>query len=87
MARIASVRIASPPAGPPGGEGAAGSGAAGGGVAPSPVRRLAAALLAASPRVMVAGPDLCRVDARGWGRRGGEPAFARAKAGSPPRRP
>lgn len=41
-------------------------------------RRLAAALLAGSPRVMVAAPGLCRVDARGWGRRGGEEALARA---------
>ncbi|MFQ5680355.1 MAG: hypothetical protein ACE5HP_12960, partial [Gemmatimonadota bacterium] len=43
-----------------------------------PGRRLAVALLAASPRVSVAGPGLCRADARGWGRRGGEEAFARA---------
>lgn len=41
------------------------------------MRRLAAALLAGSPRVMVAGPGRCRVDARGWGRRGGEEALAR----------
>lgn len=44
----------------------------------APAHRLAAALLEASPRVMVAAPDLCRADARGWERRGGEAAFARA---------
>lgn len=41
-------------------------------------RRLAAALLAASPGVMAAGPGLVRADARGWGRRGGEEALGRA---------
>jgi protein ImuB len=40
--------------------------------------RAAAALLAASPRVAAAGPGLCRADARGWERRGGEVALARA---------
>jgi len=40
--------------------------------------RAAAGLLAASPRVAVAGPGLCRADARGWERRGGEMALARA---------
>lgn len=40
-------------------------------------RRLAAALLAGSPRVALAGPGLARVDARGWDRRGGESALAR----------
>lgn len=40
-------------------------------------RRLAAALLAGSPRVMAAGPGLVRVDARGWERRGGEGALGR----------
>lgn len=40
--------------------------------------RLAAALLAGSPRVAPAGPEACRVDARGWGRRGGEDALVRA---------
>lgn len=66
----------------------AGAGAARAGAAPDEAgaegaeaaertRRLAAALLAGSPRVMVAGPGLCRVDARGWERRGGEPALAR----------
>ncbi|HKK27655.1 MAG TPA: hypothetical protein VKB18_06205 [Gemmatimonadota bacterium] len=67
MARIASIRIARPPGDP-----------AGRGEEPSPAHRLVAALLEASPRVMVAAPDLCRADARGWGRRGGEAAFARA---------
>lgn len=67
MARIASIRIARPPDEP-----------AGRGEEPSPAHRLAAALLEASPRVMVTAPDLCRADARGWGRRGGEAAFARA---------
>ncbi len=32
-------------------------------------------LLAGSPRVAPAGPGICRVDARGWGRRGGEEAL------------
>lgn len=41
-------------------------------------RRLAAALLAGSPRVMVEGPGRCRADAGGWERRGGEEALARA---------
>ncbi len=40
--------------------------------------RAAASLLAASPRVAAAGPGLCRADARGWERRGGEAALARA---------
>lgn len=66
MGRVASVRITRLPRG--GSEEGR----------PPPARRLAVALLSASPRVMVAGPDLCRVDARGWGRRGGEPALARA---------
>lgn len=39
-------------------------------------RRLAAALLAGSPRVCAVAPHLARVDARGWGRRGGEVALA-----------
>ncbi|MEN8145828.1 MAG: hypothetical protein ABFS14_12865 [Gemmatimonadota bacterium] len=38
--------------------------------------RLTAAMFAGSPRVMQAAPGLCRVDARGWGRRGGETALA-----------
>lgn len=70
MERVASVRAPSlaPPAGS-GGPGDAGD---------DGTRRLAAALLAGSPRVMVAAPGLCRVDARGWERRGGEAALARA---------
>lgn len=44
---------------------------------PDAGRRLAAALLAGSPRVALAGPGLARVDARGWDRRGGEPALGR----------
>lgn len=44
----------------------------------SRTRDLAAALLDASPRVAAAGPGLCRVDAGGWGRRGGEEALAGA---------
>jgi protein ImuB len=40
--------------------------------------RAAAILLAASPRVAAAGAGLCRADARGWERRGGEAALARA---------
>lgn len=39
--------------------------------------RLATALLAGSPRVAPVGPRACRVDARGWERRGGEPALVR----------
>lgn len=46
--------------------------------APPASHRLAGALLAGSPRVALAGHDLCRVDARGWTRRGGEMALARA---------
>ena len=38
---------------------------------------LATALLAGSPRVAPVGPGACRVDARGWDRRGGEPALVR----------
>lgn len=41
-------------------------------------RRLAATLLAGSPRVMAAGPGLVRADARGWERRGGGEALGRA---------
>lgn len=37
--------------------------------------RLAAALLDASPRVAQAASGACRLDARGWGRRGGEGAL------------
>ena len=40
--------------------------------------RLATALLAGSPRVAPVGPGVCRVDARGWDRRGGESALVRA---------
>jgi len=40
--------------------------------------RLATALLAGSPRVAPVGPGACRVDARGWDRRGGESALVRA---------
>lgn len=39
--------------------------------------RLATALLAGSPRVALASPGLCRADARGWERRGGEEALGR----------
>jgi protein ImuB len=39
---------------------------------------MATALLAASPRVAVAGPGLWRADARGWERRGGDIALAHA---------
>ena len=39
--------------------------------------RLATALLAGSPRVAPVGSGACRVDARGWERRGGEPALVR----------
>lgn len=38
-------------------------------------RRLIVALLAGSPRVADAGHGMARVDARGWGRRGGDPAL------------
>ncbi|MEK6253489.1 MAG: hypothetical protein N2B05_02220, partial [Gemmatimonadales bacterium] len=40
--------------------------------------RLATALLVGSPRVAPVGPGACRVDARGWDRRGGESALVRA---------
>ncbi len=40
-------------------------------------RRLATALLGASPRVFLARAGTCRLDARGWARRGGEPALVR----------
>ena len=40
-------------------------------------RELATALFEATPRVAVAGPGLCRADARGWERRGGGEALAR----------
>lgn len=40
--------------------------------------RLAASLLAVSPRVQAVEPGRCRVDARGWERLGGEEALARA---------
>lgn len=39
--------------------------------------RLATTLLAGSPRVAPVGSNACRVDARGWDRRGGERALAR----------
>lgn len=42
---------------------------------PGTAARLATALLAGSPRVAPAGPGACRVDARGWERRGGEAAL------------
>jgi protein ImuB len=45
---------------------------------PSDPMPMATALLAASPRVAVAGPGLWRADARGWERRGGDIAFAHA---------
>lgn len=41
-------------------------------------RRLSRVLLAGSPRILLAGPTLGRLDARGWDRRGGEEALARA---------
>lgn len=40
-------------------------------------RRLSRVLLAGSPRILLAGPTLGRLDARGWDRRGGEEALAR----------
>ena len=40
-------------------------------------RRLIVTLLAGSPRVADAGCGMARVDARGWARRGGEPALGR----------
>ena len=40
-------------------------------------RRLIVALLAGSPRVADAGHGMARVDARGWDRRGGDPALGR----------
>ncbi|MFQ5747074.1 MAG: hypothetical protein ACE5HF_07640 [Gemmatimonadota bacterium] len=45
-------------------------------VDPTRTTDLTVALLAGSPRVAVAGPGLRRVDAGGWGRRGGEEALA-----------
>lgn len=45
-------------------------------VAPDATRQLAVALLAGSPRVAIVDAGWCRVDARGWDRRGGEPALA-----------
>ena len=39
--------------------------------------RLATALLAGSPRVAPVGPGVCRVDARGWERMGGESVLVR----------
>lgn len=72
MERIASVRVP-----PPTGEGPGGRGS-------DPERegeagpRLAAALLAGSPRVACTGPGLCRADARGWrGREDGEEELGR----------
>ena len=73
MERLASVWVPSL-ATPGAGEG--------GGDAAGDTRRLAAALLAGSPRVRVAGPGLCRVDARGWERRGGEEVLARTLLGA-----
>lgn len=46
------------------------------GLAGDSARALALALLAASPRVSMAHFGLCRVDARGWARHGGESALA-----------
>jgi protein ImuB len=63
--RIASVRATPPPA-------------ADGKDAGPAVPRLAVVLLSAAPRVAAVGEALCRVDARGWGRRGGDDALARA---------
>jgi len=68
MERVASVRIVGAGSRPPS-DGKA-------------TRRLALALLEGSPRVMAAAPGLCRVDARGWGRRGGEEALARTLRGA-----
>lgn len=42
-----------------------------------PGGRLTRVLLAGSPRVLLAGPTLGRLDARGWDRRGGEEELAR----------
>lgn len=72
MGRVASVRVADLPPGEIGGAPPRDDGEG------PAARRLGVALLAVSPRVMVVGPGRCRVDARGWGRRGGEVAFARA---------
>lgn len=75
--RIASVRPddSGPRAplepGPRSGEGEGAETAAAGG------RRLAVALLDASPRVFLGRAGTCRLDARGWARRGGEPALVR----------
>ncbi len=44
--------------------------------------RLATALLAGSPRVAPVGPQACRVDARGWDRRGGETVLVRTLRGA-----
>ena len=47
-------------------------------VLPEGATQMAAALLAASPRVAIVSPGLWRADARGWERRGGEVALAHA---------
>jgi protein ImuB len=44
---------------------------------PDATQQLAVALLAGSPRVAIVDVGWCRIDARGWGRRGGEPALAK----------
>jgi protein ImuB len=64
--RVATVRVAVEKDGRSGEEGW-----------PTLGRRLIVALLAGSPRVADAGPGMARVDARGWDRRGGEPALGR----------
>lgn len=78
--RIASVQVAPRPPAEPGvpPEAVAPGSAGGTGVPSANVPHLGTALLAASPRVAVVGPGLCRADARGWTRRGGEEALARA---------
>lgn len=64
--RVATVRVAM-----------AGDGAPGDDERRTIGRRLTVALLAGSPRVADVGHGMARVDARGWGRRGGDPALAR----------
>lgn len=64
--RVATVRVA-----------VEGDGASGDDEWQTTGRRLIVALLAGSPRVADAGHGMARVDARGWGRRGGDPALGR----------
>lgn len=64
--RVATVRVA-----------VEGDGASGDDEWQTTGRRLIVALLAGSPRVADAGHGMARVDARGWGRIGGDPALGR----------